>query len=255
MSFVSEKRERSPVSGAANRVFKHPRPDAESNGDGIDSESDSDSGNNAHRINVTAANVKHLPRSLDASVSPPPRFRSRKTPLRVNDATLPDAIHRQTMTAQTVHPESVVNVSLAAVESGEIAISDHLAVFAARLRVAVAKRDPQQPHATPLLSISAWTTLYRRHQHAAGHHFVVHQHDHPVAGPHYDLRLQCSSDSALSWAIMYGLPGDPNSRRLNRNAVETRVHCLWVCSLLGLPSSLLQYFSSILCSYFSSVTL
>ncbi len=26
---------------------------------------------------------------------------------------------------------------------------------------------------------------------------------------------------------MYGLPGDPNSRRLNRNATETRVHCLW----------------------------
>lgn len=26
---------------------------------------------------------------------------------------------------------------------------------------------------------------------------------------------------------MYGLPGDPNSRRLNRNATETRVHNLW----------------------------
>ncbi|KAI9749257.1 MAG: hypothetical protein M4579_006946, partial [Chaenotheca gracillima] len=26
---------------------------------------------------------------------------------------------------------------------------------------------------------------------------------------------------------MYGLPGDPNSKRLNRNATETRVHCLW----------------------------
>jgi hypothetical protein len=26
---------------------------------------------------------------------------------------------------------------------------------------------------------------------------------------------------------MYGLPGDPHSLRLNRNATETRVHCLW----------------------------
>ncbi|KAH8899382.1 hypothetical protein GQ53DRAFT_741506 [Thozetella sp. PMI_491] len=26
---------------------------------------------------------------------------------------------------------------------------------------------------------------------------------------------------------MYGLPGDPNSQRLNRNAAETRIHTLW----------------------------
>ncbi|OQD82717.1 hypothetical protein PENANT_c020G10126 [Penicillium antarcticum] len=26
---------------------------------------------------------------------------------------------------------------------------------------------------------------------------------------------------------MYGMPGDPNSKRLNRNATETRIHCLW----------------------------
>jgi hypothetical protein len=31
---------------------------------------------------------------------------------------------------------------------------------------------------------------------------------------------------------MYGLPGDPNSKRLNRNATETRIHCLWVSSFL-----------------------
>ena len=31
---------------------------------------------------------------------------------------------------------------------------------------------------------------------------------------------------------MYGLPGDPNSRRLNRNATETRVHNLWVGQIL-----------------------
>ncbi|KAF9875676.1 DnaJ domain-containing protein [Colletotrichum karsti] len=60
-----------------------------------------------------------------------------------------------------------------------------------------------------------------------GAHFVVHQHDHPVAGPHYDLRLQVNERSSVSWAVMYGLPGDANSKRLNRNATETRVHCLW----------------------------
>lgn len=32
---------------------------------------------------------------------------------------------------------------------------------------------------------------------------------------------------SISFANMYSLPGDPDSRRLNRNAVETRVHCLW----------------------------
>ncbi|KAM0556774.1 hypothetical protein ACHAPJ_005834 [Fusarium lateritium] len=44
---------------------------------------------------------------------------------------------------------------------------------------------------------------------------------------HYDLRLQINETSSASWAIMYGLPGDPNSVRLNRNAAETRIHCLW----------------------------
>ena len=50
-----------------------------------------------------------------------------------------------------------------------------------------------------------------------------------VIGVHYDLRLQISESSSISFAIMYGLPGNPNSRRLNRNATETRVHNLWVC--------------------------
>jgi hypothetical protein len=59
-----------------------------------------------------------------------------------------------------------------------------------------------------------------------GAHFVIHLHDHPVAGPHYDLRLQINPTSSASWAIMKGLPGDPNSITLNRNATETRVHTL-----------------------------
>lgn len=79
------------------------------------------------------------------------------------------------------------------------------------------------------MPINEWKDLYSRNEHPHGRHFVIHQHDHPVAGPHYDLRLQFSESSSLSWAIMYGLPGHPNSQRPNRNATETRVHRLWVC--------------------------
>lgn len=68
---------------------------------------------------------------------------------------------------------------------------------------------------------------------------MIHQHDHPIAGPHYDLRLQFSDTSSVSWSVMYGVPGDPNGgRRVNRNAIETRVHCLWV----RLSSSILVLF-------------
>lgn len=80
----------------------------------------------------------------------------------------------------------------------------------------------------PLLSIERFVNLYRRNQNQRGHHFVIHQHDHPIAGLHYDLRLQISESSSISYAIMYGLPGNPNSQRLNRNATETRVHNMWV---------------------------
>jgi hypothetical protein len=44
---------------------------------------------------------------------------------------------------------------------------------------------------------------------------------------HYDLRLQFSETSTISFAIPYGLPGNPNSIRPNRMAIETRVHNLW----------------------------
>ena len=105
--------------------------------------------------------------------------------------------------------------------------------------------DPSPP--SPLLSIPAFQDLFTRnaapqpglcqrssgrpsnHNGGGGKHFVIHQHDHPIAGLHYDLRLQINGTSSVSWAIMYGLPGDPNSKaRVNRNATETRVHCLWV---------------------------
>lgn len=117
-------------------------------------------------------------------------------------------------------------LSLAAVEAGQIRVNDPVKLFSTRL--ASFSRPLSASGAGSRLCIEDWVGLYTRNQHANGHHFVIHQHDHPIAGPHYDLRLQISDSSSLSWAIMYGLPGDPNSRRINRNATETRVHCLWV---------------------------
>lgn len=122
----------------------------------------------------------------------------------------------------------------AAIENNTVNITDHLAWFSSLLTKATLQPFPAgQAH----LTIPAYQSLYNdSFQSSAGAHFVVTQHDHPIAGPHYDLRLQINRDSSCSWAIMYGLPGDPNSRgRLGRatgagvlrNATETRVHCLW----------------------------
>ncbi|PKY02073.1 hypothetical protein P168DRAFT_240099 [Aspergillus campestris IBT 28561] len=132
--------------------------------------------------------------SLHASVSPP---RKRSTP------------------AKQPH--------LAAIEAGQVQVTDHPAIISSRLTQCIRPFPPE----SPCLDVAAWLGLYRRNVHPRGRHFVVHQHDHPIAGVHYDLRLQFSETSSVSWSIMYGLPGDPNTRRLNRNATETRVHCLW----------------------------
>lgn len=115
--------------------------------------------------------------------------------------------------------------NLAAIEAGEQQVTDHLGIISTRLAECI--RPPIQ-QSTPRLPIDEWVNLYKRNEHPHGRHFVIHQHDHPVAGPHYDLRLQFSETSSVSWSVMYGMPGDPNSQRLNRNATETRIHCLWV---------------------------
>ncbi|KAI1384113.1 DNA polymerase ligase-domain-containing protein [Hypoxylon trugodes] len=112
-----------------------------------------------------------------------------------------------------------------AIEAGEIKINDHLNYFSDRLSKAVLSPFPQD---MPRLLIGDYRKLYEtNYGNPRGSHFIIHQHDHPIAGTHYDLRLQINETSSASWAIMYGLPGDPNSQRLNRNATETRIHCLW----------------------------
>lgn len=150
--------------------------------------------------------------SLTASVSPP-RLK-KKTP----------KVSRYS--SNTLGNHSTNSLSLAAVEAGEVKAEDPVELFSARLAAVARPLSPSSEE--PRLPVKDWIDLYSRNRHENGCHFVIHQHDHPVAGPHYDLRLQFSESSSLSWAIMYGLPGDPNSRRVNRNATETRVHCLWV---------------------------
>ncbi|KAI8961904.1 DNA polymerase ligase-domain-containing protein [Daldinia sp. FL1419] len=112
-----------------------------------------------------------------------------------------------------------------AVEAGKAKVEDYLGYFSGLLKGAILSPFPPD---SPRLSINAYQELYERNSgNPQGAHFIVHQHDHPIAGTHYDLRLQINETSSASWAIMYGLPGDPNSQRLNRNATETRIHCLW----------------------------
>ncbi|KAI1347468.1 DNA polymerase ligase-domain-containing protein [Xylaria sp. FL0043] len=112
-----------------------------------------------------------------------------------------------------------------AVEAGEVSVDDHLNYFSTRLQeTALSPFTSGTPH----LPVEDYRKLYEVNAGSSqGAHFIIHQHDHPIAGTHYDLRLQINETSSASWAIMYGLPGDPNSFRLNRNATETRIHCLW----------------------------
>ena len=170
--------------------------------------------------------------SLDAPVSPP-RRRSRpeqtSPAIPVSSGRDNTNVNNSQETPPDSKPDSPPN--LAAIEAGQIEVTDHLGIFSSRLSQCI---RPLPPSEVPRLQIADWTNLYRRNESPHGRHFVIHQHDHPVAGPHYDLRLQFSETSSVSWSVMYGLPGDPNSRRLNRNATETRVHSFWVCCLLQL---------------------
>lgn len=130
----------------------------------------------------------------------------------------------------------------AAIEAHEVTIRDHLTYFVQHLSSA------SRPSAGPRISIEHFRNAYLRNLHAKGAHFVVHQHDHPISGVHYDLRLQFSETSSVSWAIPYGLPGNPNSLRPNRMAIETRVHNLWVGSAYKTFNMIL---SSLSCSALS----
>lgn len=150
-----------------------------------------------------------VPLSLERAISPPPVSRKRTL----------DRIDESSNGEQNGN-----KATPAAIEAGKARIRNHLDHFCSHLRSLIRDVDLASHQ---LLSISDFATLYQRNQHPNGHHFVIHQHNHPVAGIHYDLRLQFSTSSTISFAIPYGLPGNPNSRRQGRLAIETRVHNLW----------------------------
>lgn len=168
-------------------------------------ESHKASSKSSHFTDHDVHGTKHIQQSLARSISPP--LSSRKSQIASFDQT-------ENYTPTT-----------SAVEAGNTSIRDSLAFFSTKLL-----SFSRPVSSVPRIPYEEWIILYKRNQHQHGRHFVIHQHDHPVAGTHYDLRLQCNELSSVSWAVAYGLPGDPNSIRLNRGAVETRVHSLWVSS-------------------------
>jgi len=155
------------------------------------------------------------PASLIRPISPPP------TLINIKRKKEQDSSQKSLSELPQLGPEVLLPPS-AAIEAGKVAIDDH-AYFTAKL-----SSQTKSPAIQPNLPVHEFVDLYKKNQSPEGHHFVIHQHDHPIAGVHYDLRLQISETSSTSFAIMYGLPGNPNSKRLNRNATETRVHNLWV---------------------------
>lgn len=153
---------------------------------------------------------RNLTWSIDSPSSHPHSHPHRPTSPSISTASIPSGRPTAGTTAE--------------IESGAVEIPDHLARFSLTLSSHLRPTSA----GIPRLSIASYSHLYQSCQGSPrGAHFVVHQHDHPVAGPHYDLRLQINETSSVSWAIMYGLPGDANSSRQSRNATETRIHCLW----------------------------
>jgi len=112
--------------------------------------------------------------------------------------------------------------SAAALEAGQATIRDHLAYFTAHLE---AVSRPQIPSSFRM-TITEWKQLYRRNQHSRGTHFVIHQHDHPIAGTvaierrvnvltvHVVmLRLPCSTSTwSMEKAVPYVLPQSKSQR-------------------------------------------
>lgn len=180
-------------------------------------------------------------RNLEWRISPPPLSNPLRRQTQVDANADEESCIEATTGEESGRPDSPSSISnskshpstSALIESAQIQINDHLTYFTTLL---TKQTLTPFPSSTPRLPITSYTSLYKRSDASpTGAHFVVTQHDHPVAGPHYDLRLQINATSSCSWAIMYGLPGDPNSRGKTgrtgsgvlRNATETRVHCLW----------------------------
>ena len=125
----------------------------------------------------------HPPTSLlEAPISPPPfsnpAKRQRRTTGIINKV-VPETDRKQVVPSNPTF--EFVDPKPAAIEAGQIQIDNHLEYFSSRLARCV-RPPPPRCAARSLLSIERFEELYRRNQHARGNHFVVHQHDHPVAG-------------------------------------------------------------------------
>jgi hypothetical protein len=112
------------------------------------------------------------PSSLMRDASPPRTGKRRKTcdylsPIRAN------------LPSPGINPTSVV------IAAGKVKIDDRLTHFTSHLAKAARSTVPE----TPRLSSKAYSTLYDSNQHQHRNYFVIHQHSHPRAVFHYDLRL------------------------------------------------------------------
>ncbi|KAF2747461.1 hypothetical protein M011DRAFT_494261 [Sporormia fimetaria CBS 119925] len=123
---------------------------------------------------------------------------------------------------KTQHPLSVAN-RMQFEDAGRVKNEDTLTFFTRRLLNVCRPTDP----GIPRLSIDQFAELYASNNQEHGHHFVIHQHRSTRGGTHYDLRLQFSATSSISFVIPRGVPGNTSGRRIGRAAVESRVHNLW----------------------------
>jgi hypothetical protein len=158
------------------------------------------------------------PVSLQREITPPPTGKRKSLSVAANGKLETGDNEEGLDKIDTLKPVS----DLAAIEAGKKKVRNHVAHFSTALAPCVRPNAPLS-----LMSIDDWISLYQSNLTPAGHHFIIHQHDHPIAGTHYDLRLQFSQGSSCSWAIPFGVPGNVNSRRQTRQCMETRVHNYW----------------------------
>lgn len=113
--------------------------------------------------------------SLVRSISPPPTRKGSKIREDSTQTPLSGPLPKSGV-LDSVEKHQDVQPTLAAVEAGQAQIEDHLEYFVKHLSHTI------RPNPGPRLCIEDFHSLYKRNRHAQGHHFVIHQHDHPISG-------------------------------------------------------------------------
>lgn len=116
-----------------------------------------------------------VPNTLARDISPPPSRKTSVVKSATGDVEGTSTAHQDTSDGVNAAPDGP---SLAAIEAGEAQVRDHVEYFSRHLHEASRKTPPSVPR----LPTDGFRDLYKRNQHARGCHFVIHQHDHPVAG-------------------------------------------------------------------------